>query len=353
MGAKCCMPVRDDMPMVLRKKDRVPHELYSRRSSRCSPSWSFRCDNRTHIEDIVDNPSWLSHESGGSAVSEFISTCDGEIEGLSDGSSSSNTLQLPKLQKLPNELNIKGNSQTGLADLSPTKDTSHEESEIRESSSPANASEPKQSSTAHTASVPNLRFCSPPSNPSSPHPFPGHRFSPQISEGQVLASDSWIMQSFSQLYQSDNRASTHLSSSTSNLQTCCLCSKLVTERATWKGNEITVAAVLVCGHVFHAECLETVTPEASKFDPSCPTCFHGENSSGNALITCSKSRNKISRGAVADINGDGKLVMKDLKLGASISVKNALGWSFLRKHLAFGSRSIKHSSKSGSFVRYR
>lgn len=113
MGAKCCMPVRDDMPMILRKKYRVPHELYTLRNNRCSPSWSFRCDNRTHIEDIVDNPSWLSCEYGGAIVSESRSPGDKEIERLQYGNSSSGAFPTPKWQKFSNELSILGNTQTG------------------------------------------------------------------------------------------------------------------------------------------------------------------------------------------------------------------------------------------------
>uniref|UniRef100_M4CVE9 RING-type domain-containing protein n=2 Tax=Brassica campestris TaxID=3711 RepID=M4CVE9_BRACM len=37
-----------------------------------------------------------------------------------------------------------------------------------------------------------------------------------------------------------------------------------------------VAAVLACGHVYHAECLETVTTEIEKYDPACPICTIGE-----------------------------------------------------------------------------
>ena len=105
------MPVRDDMPMILRKKYRLPHELYTRGNNRCSPSWSLRCDNRTYIEDIVDNPAWLSHGHGSIVVSERTRAGDTEIEGFSDGSSSSDAFQTPRWQKS----STLGNSQTGAA----------------------------------------------------------------------------------------------------------------------------------------------------------------------------------------------------------------------------------------------
>ncbi|PWA45385.1 zinc finger, RING/FYVE/PHD-type [Artemisia annua] len=37
-------------------------------------------------------------------------------------------------------------------------------------------------------------------------------------------------------------------------------------------SDLCVAAVLVCGHVFHADCLETETPCADRRDPPCPLC---------------------------------------------------------------------------------
>lgn len=109
------MPVRDDVPMILRKKYRLPHERYARRNARCSPSWSFRCDNRTHIEDIVDSPAWLSCDHGDAVGSEIKSAGDTENEGLSDGSSSFDALHRPNCRKFPNESIIPGNSVTGAA----------------------------------------------------------------------------------------------------------------------------------------------------------------------------------------------------------------------------------------------
>ncbi|CAF2140153.1 unnamed protein product [Brassica napus] len=44
-----------------------------------------------------------------------------------------------------------------------------------------------------------------------------------------------------------------------------------------------VAAVLACGHVYHAECLETVTTEIEKYDPACRICTIGEKLTRKAL----------------------------------------------------------------------
>lgn len=37
-------------------------------------------------------------------------------------------------------------------------------------------------------------------------------------------------------------------------------------------NELSVVSVLVCGHVYHADCLEQRTSLEEQRDPSCPMC---------------------------------------------------------------------------------
>ncbi|CAH8313420.1 unnamed protein product [Eruca vesicaria subsp. sativa] len=60
-------------------------------------------------------------------------------------------------------------------------------------------------------------------------------------------------------------------------QTCGVCSKLLTERSSFVATfELSIAAFLACGHVYHAECLETMTTEIDKYDPTCPICTIGE-----------------------------------------------------------------------------
>ncbi|KAI3874011.1 hypothetical protein MKW92_010206 [Papaver armeniacum] len=38
-------------------------------------------------------------------------------------------------------------------------------------------------------------------------------------------------------------------------------------------NELSVVAILVCGHVYHGDCLDKKTSEVDKSDPPCPICF--------------------------------------------------------------------------------
>lgn len=94
MGANCCVAAKEK-PLP----GRISHELSSYRNVRHSPSWSFRWDNRTHIEDIMENPSQFSHQNSGTISSESKSAADTETEGCSDGGSPANSLQSPKRWK--------------------------------------------------------------------------------------------------------------------------------------------------------------------------------------------------------------------------------------------------------------
>lgn len=51
MGANCCVATKEK-PLPYENR----FEISNHRNIRNSPSWSFRWDNRTHIEDIIDTP---------------------------------------------------------------------------------------------------------------------------------------------------------------------------------------------------------------------------------------------------------------------------------------------------------
>ncbi|MQL82614.1 hypothetical protein Taro_015117 [Colocasia esculenta] len=210
------------------------------------------------------------------------------------------------------------------------------------------------------------------------------------------SSDGWSMRMFSELVASSQRerwsfdsentacsygkitgSSSHplFSPSPADIHTCGVCSRLLKERSSWSSQKIvsdesSIVAVLVCGHAYHAECLESVTTDTDKYDPTCPVCIGGEKS---ALKTLGKgkaemkTRNKISRNAVADIDLDGISMTerrKDanrgekVKLGSSSSFKS-FGRPFLRRHFSVGSRSARPAleneqpSKKGFWGRYR
>eukprot|EP00268_Persea_americana_P010044 TRINITY_DN1403_c0_g1_i1.p1 TRINITY_DN1403_c0_g1~~TRINITY_DN1403_c0_g1_i1.p1 ORF type:complete len:316 (+),score=65.94 TRINITY_DN1403_c0_g1_i1:422-1369(+) len=219
------------------------------------------------------------------------------------------------------------------------------------------------------------------------------------------SSDGWSMRTFSELvassqrerwsFDSENMSSSHgkITRSSSNsprftspsmdLQACGICSKLLTERSSWSSqkiissNELSVVAVLVCGHVYHADCLEDKTTVIDKYDPSCPLCTAGVKLTSKMLSrkasrseADSKARNKISRIGIVDCDDvDGDAVAnsqkmnqfdgKGPKMGSSSSMKSSFRKPFLRRHFSIGSKSTRVQEenectrKKGFWARYR
>jgi hypothetical protein len=94
MGANCCIATKETtQPCV------TPVEVSACRNVRHSPSWSFRWDNRTHIEDIMEIPTMFSNHSSGSIRSETKSGSIAPTEGLSNGNSPSYVFQRAKWHK--------------------------------------------------------------------------------------------------------------------------------------------------------------------------------------------------------------------------------------------------------------
>ncbi|KAF2310573.1 hypothetical protein GH714_014616 [Hevea brasiliensis] len=62
---------------------------------------------------------------------------------------------------------------------------------------------------------------------------------------------------------------------------CGICQKLLRRKPYFLGEtlsgECSVVAVLVCGHVYHADCLEQRTSLEDKCDPPCPLCLGQED----------------------------------------------------------------------------
>ncbi|XP_057950273.1 uncharacterized protein LOC131145171 [Malania oleifera] len=63
---------------------------------------------------------------------------------------------------------------------------------------------------------------------------------------------------------------------------CGLCERFLSQRSPWSSRRIVrsgdmpIAGVLSCCHVFHAECLDQITPKTRKNDPPCPLCVKSE-----------------------------------------------------------------------------
>ncbi|RZR99576.1 hypothetical protein BHM03_00029140 [Ensete ventricosum] len=229
--------------------------------------------------------------------------------------------------------------------------------------------------------IPSLQSLNENSSPEGRHSFVLSFRSNELSTGgsHGESSDGWSMRTFSELVASSNRErwsfdSDNLTSSSSKItgsnpqQTtqvspdqpiCKVCSKLLMEHC--------VVAVLVCGHIYHAECLEKMTTEIDRYDPTCPVCTHGEKSAAKLFKKAeTKARNKLSRIGVADNNPHGDAICnrhkkgsEGPKMGASSSTtQSSFGRSFLRQRFSIGrpSRSTTENEsnrKKGFWERYR
>ncbi|GAB2291282.1 hypothetical protein Dimus_025540 [Dionaea muscipula] len=221
-----------------------------------------------------------------------------------------------------------------------------------------------------------------------------HSLPPGSNESAVgsvgRSSDGWSLLAFSELISNSHREMCSFGSESCNgpprdkmarssgrnsrslsfdLQTCGVCSKLLTEKSAWSsqkiitGNELSVVAVLMCGHVYHADCLECITPEINKYDPACPVCTFGEKValqlSGKLLKAAEKGSRarsyKKSKKQVVDTddsieydywNDDGREV-EGPKMASSSSLKGSdSGKLFSRRRFSFGSKGAKSTSEA-------
>ncbi|KAK4803793.1 hypothetical protein SAY86_003610 [Trapa natans] len=158
----------------------------------------------------------------------------------------------------------------------------------------------------------------------------------------------------------------------SDRQTCWICSKLLTDKSVWNtqkivaNNELSVVAILECGHTYHADCLESMTTEIDKYDPSCPICTFGEKQTAKmsekalkAELEMMVKKGKRWRNQVSDIELDinyasldhrkgSRFEEKGLRLGSSSSTRSSSSKPFLRRHLSFGSKGSRPLSENPS-----
>ncbi|KAL2936289.1 RING finger protein 32 [Bienertia sinuspersici] len=405
MGAACCVASRD------RAIQHGSSGEFLHRNFRHSPTWSFRWDNRVGVAGEEPSLGWLSDVASRNDVMDVKSTTDVSAQ-VSDGGSSLDSYRTGALRKSP---------------------VDHEVKQCTESSQAPDSAAVKFSPLIHHTSVLRMSPLSSQSHPPPPSPTPSSlaqgspthqlahqtasdshssgRNSPSNSvseEGQVpygnsaasnlstrgsygRSSDGWSAHAFSELMSASQRerwsfdsdscslardklskTSGHNSRSISvDLQTCGICSKLLSEKSAWStqkfvaGNELSVVAVLVCGHVYHAECLETITPEFNKYDPACPICTFGEKRTLKLTAKMLKAEkdlkarnSKKSRNRVVDTNASvdfdywkkSAVVQegKSPKFGNSSSLKISSAKPFLKRHFSFGSRGNKSASESPS-----
>jgi hypothetical protein len=155
------------------------------------------------------------------------------------------------------------------------------------------------------------------------------------------SSDGWSMHTFSEMVATSQRErwlvdsellgsisskmsrsnASNPSAASPDQAVCKLCLKLLKERSTWNAQELAVVAVLLCGHVYHADCLDSIIKEADKYDPPCPVCTHGEKCTVKLFGKLeSKIKNKIPKNVIVDIDLDGNIKhqkkgKRELRLG--------------------------------------
>ncbi|KAL0924979.1 hypothetical protein M5K25_003278 [Dendrobium thyrsiflorum] len=434
MGQNCCVAARDkSLP------NRISHEASTYRNVRQSPTWNFRWDNRTHIEDIMENHACYSHNNSGNVTSEVKSVADAETDGLSDSEIPCKAIQTFQGRKsfrsggsdnakfIVTDQSTASNSSPE-ANGSPKSSVLPNASDIKSSitipylSPPIKVEDPSSSTTSFTTSdptssrksirshgfqlyrqisdsrIPSLKSL----NEGSSSPEAGRlsfAFGNESSaiESHGVSSDGWSMRTFSELVASSQRERSSFETEnlkifgsnlqpkgnhTPNLQACGICLKLLKEKSPWSTqkivstNDLPIAAVLVCGHVYHAECLESLTSETDTYDPPCQVCSN--NVERQVLKPPGayelKGRNRVSRIAVfdADVDRDsnsdrrlrvGKVPFmgasssmkssfskqfsgKGAFMGTSSSMKSSFSKPFLRRHLSTGSRPIRSASEN-------
>ncbi|KAF8098539.1 hypothetical protein N665_0264s0040 [Sinapis alba] len=388
MGNACCVAPRDKM--VLLPNSSAAAER------RHSPTWSFRWDNNRGRVAGEDNTSlsWLSDGISGNDVSDIKS------EFVSSQGSPLDSFRTQTLQKSPaSDLSFLRNSSMDTVFEQKEKDS--EESAAPSYPSPAqlSLSLASQPSSFPTSPLPSQSYYHPASSST-----PNLTLSKQVSDGQICGmnslsrssiteegqgtplrydsfqsgpSEGWSLQAFSEMmsssrsteplsYDNDcfrlerdkighhgNRMSNH------HQQSCGACCRPLSEKSLWSSqkifmtNELSVSAILACGHVYHGECLEQMTPEIDKFDPSCPICTLGEKKtaklSEKALrveMDLKARHNKRLRNRVLDCDDfvmfdddshSSAAAGKSPKLVSSSSAKSYSAKPFLARHFSFGS----------------
>lgn len=416
MGSACCVAARDTT------LSNGSGNGDSQRNTLCSPG-RLRWDNYRRVLAEMENPACRSRERMSTDVRMEMKDGTGSERGnISDRSSAQENLGTPISQKSPSHEGISTNymspSETSMASNHFSKMNAAEPPET--SSVPLNLPFSVPSSSSVSAPVellcPQLPLLPATSTPSRcARRSPGHQLFRQISDSRILglkspnsyslsegrpsfvlstfsndlaggSSDGWSLRTFSELVASSQRerwsfdserfgsgrhkvngSSSRFSYSPSlDLQTCGACLKVVAE--------LSVVAVLACGHVYHAECLETMTAEAAKYDPLCPICTLGQKQTSKisrkslrADAELKMKFQKIARNRIIDSYLDGEIEGlenhkisgkgKFLKMGSSSS-KISFAKPFLKRHFSLGSKRSKpslekeSSKKKGFWARY-
>lgn len=148
-------------------------------------------------------------------------------------------------------------------------------------------------------------------------------------------------------------------------QMCGICSRWLLHRSPWSsqrmliGNiDLPVVGVLVCGHVFHADCLEKAVPDILKHDPPCPQCDHYKDASGkgnaSSGIESAKVANQPIKNKLAKIGPQlwrsfssaksSSATESDKRKGVNLPGGGFFQRSFSRKQFSFRTKPNKGAS---------
>ncbi|XP_076923729.1 uncharacterized protein LOC143585949 [Bidens hawaiensis] len=405
MGSACCVAARDRTITNGSNGDIMPRNI------RYSPSWSVRWENRRRVAGEEASINWysdgavtndrLDNKSQTTVGTAYASEEGSPLESFRNltwqKSSPSEGFAVPQSDQSGSQITseVKGSTEGQLtSEQSPTMMMSSTHSVSSYSPSPLSSSQLHflPPSRWHGRS-PGPHFMRQVSDSRIPMKSPNLSISEEGGSPLMLpgwsnesnlgshggSSDSWSVPAFNELMAASHsrrerwsfdssRTSGRVSSSPSiDMRTCGVCSKLLTERSAWAAqkiiasNELAVVAILICGHVYHAECLENMTSEINKYDPACPVCTFGEKKvvklSEKALkadLELKARINKKSRSRVVDGDMNSDDIMFDHhhhnhckispKMGSSSSMKSSVGKPFLKRHFSFGSKGSRSMS---------
>ncbi|CAA6665592.1 unnamed protein product [Spirodela intermedia] len=357
MGANCCVASRHHD--LARRRDR---QISTHTSVRRSPLWNFQWNSRTHIEDTEGNLARISHGNNRSVEFETKSNVAMESHGLSEANDSFSSPNWQESATNPGTTVNSDGSKTASNLLLPTMDLPVGGSSWSEGKPPMKSSSTKsqrhskyppptttpswstfkgESSSSRSSSLPVERTFS-----LKPQQSPGYNsFSRQISDSHLAvwrsrnedhspggslsfflpdlpagdshggSSDAWSTRLFSELVASSQRERWSFDSESVNSyydnitrsiikpatpphrpesQPCGICSKSMKERSPWSSQKMV-----------SDNCLDRLTAESDRFDPSCPTCTSAEKPARKLLLrgkSEARGRSKISRSAVADVD---------------------------------------------------
>lgn len=402
MGSACCVASRDRTITNGSSSDAMPRNI------RYSPSWSVRWDNRRRVAGEEASMNWFSNGVGtNDRLDNKSQTTAGTAYASEEGSPLESFRNLTWQKSSPSERHtvpqsdqsvsqiiseVKESRESQLAsELSPTVMSSSTHSVSSFSASPLTFSQgqllPPSRWPGRSPGMKSPNFSI--SEDGSPLMLPGWRNESNFgSHGG--SSDGWSVPAFNELMATSHkerwsfdseslnfnrdkvsRCSGRVSSSPSiDMQTCGVCSKLLTEKSSWgtqkiiATNELAVVAILICGHVYHAECLENMTSEINKYDPACPVCTFGEKKllklsekAMKADLELKAKMNKKSRSRVVDGDMNGDDITFDRykssghegrspKMSSSSSMKSSAGKPFLKRHFSFGSKGSRSLSEN-------